>query len=316
MKFGVMGAGGVGAYFGAKLAAAGNDVTFIARGPHLEALRARGLSVRSARGDVTLPSIAATSNPQDVGVVDVVLLAVKLWDTESAAHALLPMLGPKSTVVSLQNGVQKDDILRNIAGEEAVIGGVCYIAASLVQPGVIQHLGGMQKMVFGEFDGGSSDRVRALYGACESADIDAEISADIERATWEKYVFLVGLSACTAATRQPVGVVRENAQTRELFVDSMREVVMVGRARGVEIDVDYAEKRLPFIDGLATDMRASMAVDLDRGNRLELPWLSGGVVALGERFGVPTPINKTIAAVLSPYVAGRHETRASGPAMP
>ena len=307
MKFGVMGAGGVGAYFGAKLAAAGNDVTLIARGRHLEALKSHGLSVRSAHGDITLPTISATGNAQDVGVVDVVLLSVKLWDTESAARSLLPMLGAGSVVVSLQNGVQKDDILRSIAGEEAVIGGVCYIAASITQPGVIQHLGGMQKIVMGEFSGDSTERVRALYDACKSAGIDAEISDDIERATWEKYIFLVGLSACTAATRQPVGVVRANAETRELFVDSMREVVMVGRARGVAIDFDYAEKRMPFIDGLAADMRASMAVDLDRGNRLELPWLSGGVVELGKRFGVATPINKTIAAVLSPYVDGAVE---------
>jgi 2-dehydropantoate 2-reductase len=304
MKVGVMGAGGVGAYFGAKLAAAGNDVTFIARGAHLEALRTRGLSVRSASGDILLPTVSVTSDPHEVGVVDLVLLSVKLWDTESAAHSLLPMVGSESTVVSLQNGVQKDDILRSIAGEKAVIGGLCYIAASIAGPGVIQHLGSMQKLVFGEFDGKPSERTIAFYDACKAAKIEAEISDDIERATWEKYIFLVGLSACTAAIRQPIGVVRADAHARHLLVETMREVVTVGRARGIEIDEDYAEKRMPFIDGLAADMRASMAVDLERGNRLELPWLSGGVVTLGEEYGTPTPINKTIAAILSPYVDG------------
>jgi 2-dehydropantoate 2-reductase len=308
-----MGAGGVGAYFGAKLAAAGNDVTFIARGAHLAALKTRGLSVLSDLGDVTLPTVSATDDPRDVGVVDFVFIAVKLWDTESAARSILPMLGPKSAVVSFQNGVQKDDVLRSVASQEAVIGGVCYISASIAEPGVIRHAGTMQKLVFGEFGGAPSERTKALYEACKTAGIDAEISDDIERATWEKYVFLVGLSACTAATRQPIGVIRANALTRELFLDTMREVVTVGRARDVELDEEYAEKRLPFIDGLAPGMRASMAVDLERGNRLELPWLSGGVVTLGEQCGVPTPVNTIITAVLSPYVDGK---RSEAPATP
>lgn len=304
MKVAVMGAGGVGAYFGAKLAAAGNDVTFIARGAHLDALRTSGLSVLSGLGDVTLPTVSATDDPRDVGVVDFVFLAVKLWDTESAARSILPMLGPESSIVSFQNGVQKDDVLRSIAPPEAVIGGLCYIAASITKPGVIQHVGTMQKLVFGEFSGASTERITALYDACTTAGIDAEISDGIERATWEKYVFLVGLSACTAATRQPIGVVRANALTRQLLVDTMREAVMVGRARGVELDKEYAEKRLLFIDGLPPGMRASMAVDLERGNRLELPWLSGGVVTLGKQCGVPTPTNEIITAILSPYVDG------------
>ena len=305
MKVAVMGAGGVGAYFGAKLAASGNDVTFIARGAHLAALRTRGLSVLSGLGDVTLQAVSATDDPHDAGIVDYVFLAVKLWDTESAARSILPMLGRESTVVSFQNGVAKDDVLRSIAPQEAVIGGLCYIAASIKEPGVIQHVGSLQKLVFGEFSGAATARIRALYEACATSGIDAEISDDIERATWEKYVFLVGLSASTAATRQPIGVVRANASTRELLVDSMREVVMVGRARGVHLDEDYAEKRLPFIDGLPPGMRASMAVDLERGNRLELPWLSGGVVTLGEECGVSTPTNKIITAILSPYADGK-----------
>ena len=313
MKIAVMGAGGVGGYFGAKLAAAGNDVTFIARGAHLDAMRTRGLSVLSPLGDVTLATVSATDEPGDVGIVDFAILAVKLWDTESAARSILPMLGPNSTVVSFQNGVLKDDALRSIAPPDAVIGGLCYISASIAEPGVIQHFGTIQKLVFGEFGGAPSERTKALYDACDAAGIDAEISDDIERATWEKYVFLVGLSACTAATRQPVGVVRANALTRELLVDTMREVVMVGRARGVELDEEYAEKRLPFIDGLAPGMRASMAVDLERGNRLELPWLSGGVVSLGERCGVPTPVNKIITAVLSPYADGKPLEAAATP---
>ncbi len=312
MKIGVMGAGGVGAYFGAKLAAAGNDVTFIARGAHLDAIMARGLSVRSALGDVTLPSAAATSDPREVGIVDVVLFTVKLWDTESSARAILPMLGPKSVVVSLQNGVQKDDTLQKIAGKKAVAGGLCYIAASIAGPGAIQHVGTLQKLIFGEFDGAPSERVTTFFDACQAAGIEAEISKDIGRATWEKFVFLVGLSACTAGTRQPIGIVRANALTRELLLGAMREVVDVGRARGVALDPNYAEKRLQFIDGLPTDMRASMAVDLERGNRLELPWLSGGVVTLGEESGIATPINRIVTALLAPYIDGAPAKAAVG----
>ncbi|MEO8080473.1 MAG: 2-dehydropantoate 2-reductase, partial [Caldimonas sp.] len=207
MRITIMGSGGVGGYFGARLAHAGCDVTFVARGAQLAALRARGLRIESARGDLHLPKVQTTDRPADIGSTDLVLLGVKLWDTASAAEAIKPLVHGQAAVISFQNGVAKDDILRDALGAPAVVGGVCYIAATIAEPGVIRHTGTMQKLVFGELDGQRSERVARFRDACASAGIDHEVSSDIRQAIWEKFVFLVGISGATTTMRVPLGVV-------------------------------------------------------------------------------------------------------------
>lgn len=303
MRVVVVGAGGVGGYFGTRLAAAGHDVTFVARGQHLAAIQERGLVVRSALGEfrstaTAVPTIA------DAEPADLVLVAVKLWDTDDVAAQLKPAVAAGARVMSLQNGVRKDDDLRAHVGAEAVLGGVCYISAVISEPGVITHAGAMQKLVFGEFDGRPSALTTDFLAACAEAGIDAAVSSDIARVIWEKFVFLVGLSATTAAVRAPIGVVRSTPRTRVLLRDVMTEVVAVGRAAGVDLADDFVEERLAFIDTLPPETAASMYHDLNRGGRLELPWLSGGVAELGQRLGVPTPRNQTVADILAPYELG------------
>ena len=299
MRIAIMGSGGVGGYFGARLARGGCDVGFIARGAHLAALRERGLVVESELGNVSLSKVCATDDPATLGSVDVVLICVKLWDTEAAAHAISPIVGPATTVLSLQNGVQKDDVLRRILGERPILGGICYISATIARPGVISHTGTVQKLVFGEYDGRRSARVEALLEACRRAGIDVELSLEIRKAIWEKFVFLVGLSAATTAIRLPIGPIRKNPRTRKFLLDIMREVVAVGRAQGVALSAEYAEDLRSYCDGLPAEMASSMYHDLERGNRLEVDWLSGAVVELGQAAGVSTPLNRAVSDILA-----------------
>lgn len=305
MRIAMMGAGGIGGYFGAKLALAGADVRFVARGSHLAALREHGLIVESDKGAINLPSVRASDDPLAFGPVDLVVVGVKLWDTECAARAVLPLVQGGAAAVSFQNGVRKDAILRDTLGSQAVLGGVSYIAALIVRPGVIRHVGAMQKLVFGEFGGAASAWTQSLLDACLAAGIDAQISPDIGRATWEKFVFLAGLSGATTAMRSQIGPVRENPRTRAFLLGLMREVVAVGRASGVALAEDFAENRLAFCDTLPAQMTSSMHGDLDRGNRLELPFLGGDVVAMGEILGVPTPLNRAVLDILSLHQDGR-----------
>jgi 2-dehydropantoate 2-reductase len=305
MRIAVMGTGGVGGYFGARLAVGGCDVSFIARGRHLDAIRQRGLKVESPLGDIHLATPRASDNPANIGPVDLVLFGVKLWDTETAAEAVAPLVGPETAVVSLQNGVRKDDILCDVLGEGAVMGGACYIAAQIAEPGVIRHSGTMQKLVFGEYDGEPSARAKAFLDACRQAGIEAEVSADIRRTIWEKFVFLVGLSGLTTCIRKPIGPIRSNSRTRALLHDAMSEVVAVGRAQGVQLAEDFADNRLAFGDGLPATMTSSMHNDLERGNRLEVDGLSGDVVERGRAAGVPTPVNRAIYDILILHATGQ-----------
>jgi 2-dehydropantoate 2-reductase len=299
-----MGAGGLGGYFGARLAAAGNDVAFIARGAHLAAIRDHGLRVESALGNLHLRDVAATDDPRTLAPADVVMIAVKLWDTETAAEAIKPLVRPGTAVVSFQNGVSKDDVLTGILGREAVIGGVGQIGVVISSPGVIRHTGTMAKLIFGELDNTRSPRVETLLDACVAARIDAEIAEDINLAIWQKFAFLVPMSACTAAMRSSIGPIRANPRTSAFLLDITREVVAVGRALGINLADDFVEQRMAFVETLPPQMTASMQGDLARGNRLELPWLSGAVVELGKRIGVPTPLNRAVADILALYVDG------------
>jgi 2-dehydropantoate 2-reductase len=305
MRIAIIGAGGVGGYFGARLALAGEDVHFVARGAHLAALRERGLAVRRDEGDLVARPVAATDDAASIGAVDVVLVAVKLWDTEAAARAARPLTGPGTAVVSLQNGVRRDETLRAALGAQHVLGGVSYISAFIESPGVIRQVGTMQKIVIGEYDGTRSPRALALHAALEKAGIDAVLSDSIARAIWEKFIFLATLAGVTSATRMPIGPIRSNPATRALFRDALAEVVAVARAEGVAIGDDFIDGRMAFADGLPASMTASMAGDLEHGRRLELEWLSGDIVARGTRLGVPTPVHRALNDVLLLHAGGR-----------
>jgi 2-dehydropantoate 2-reductase len=303
-KIVIFGSGGVGGYFGARLAAAGSDVTFVARGPHFEAMQTHGLRVISPLGEISLRDVKVVDGVAHVEHADFVFLTVKLWDTQQAVSELVPLAERGAAVISFQNGVQKDALLLKSLPARSVMGGVSYISAAIQEPGVIRHFGPIQTLVFGEFDGVLSQRVRDLLSACESAGIGARISNEIEREIWQKFVFLVGLSATTTAMRQPIGAIRSNAQARNFLLGVMREAVNVGRARGVVLPEDYAEQRLAFCDTLPAEMTASMYQDLLRGNRLELPWLSGAVAQLGEQTDVPVSLNRAVTDILALYVDG------------
>jgi 2-dehydropantoate 2-reductase len=305
MRIAIIGAGGVGGYFGARLAQAGEDVHFVARGAQLAALRERGLTVRRDGGDFVVREVAATDDPASIGPVDVALVAVKLWDTEGAARAARPLLGPDTAVVSLQNGVRRDETLRAALGTAHMLGGVSYISAFIESPGVIRQVGAMQKIVFGEYDGTRSPRALALLAALEKAGIDAMLSDGIARAIWEKFVFLATLAGVTSATRMPIGAIRANPATRALFRDALAEVVAVAGAEGVVLADDFVDGRMAFADGLPATMTSSMHGDLEHGRRLELEWLSGDVVARGKKLGVPTPVHRALHDVLALHAGGR-----------
>ena len=303
MRIAVMGSGGLGGYFGARLQAGGADVHFVARGKHLQAMRSEGLAIEGPE-PMHLAQVHATDDPREIGAVDLVMLCVKLWDTEAALQQIRPLMGPASCIVSFQNGVLKDRDLQAAYPASQVMGGVGYVATTIERPGVIRQTGPMQRLVFGEFDGARSARGEAFLAACLAGGIKGEFSAEIEREIWQKYVFLVALSGTTTTMRQTIGPIRELAQTRAFLLDVMREVVAVGRAHGVNLAPDFAELRLKLADDVAYDMTSSMHHDLKRGNRLEVRWLSGGVVELGKAKGIATPLNRAIADILALHADG------------
>jgi len=304
MRFLVMGSGGVGGYFGGRLAQAGFDVTFVARGAHGAALRERGLRLQSGAGDLHLPQVQVTDDPATAGPVDTVLFGVKLWDTQSAALAIRPVLKPDTAVISFQNGVVKDDLLRQALGLRHVAGGVAYIAATIGEPGLIVHNGAMARLVFGEHDGSTSERLSQLAQACTRAGIAHELTPRIGLALWEKFVFLASLSGSTSLARSSIGPIREHPRSRSFLLDLLQEALQVGLAEGVPLAADFAQNRLAFADSLPPSMTSSMHHDLQRGNRLELPWLSGDVVDRGRRLGVATPCHRAVVDMLYPHIGG------------
>lgn len=303
MRIAVVGAGGLGGYFGARLALGGAEVHFIARGQHLQALRDEGLRVVGPE-PMHLPRVNASDDARSVGSVDLVMLCVKLWDTQAALEQMHPLVGEHTAIISFQNGVLKDQAVRAAYGAAAVMGGVGYVATTIESPGVIRQTGPMQRLLFGEFDGSRSARGQAFLQACLAGGIRAELSQDILREIWQKFVFLAGLSGTTTAMRKPIGPIREHAQTRSFLLDVMREVVAVGRAHGVNLPENYAEVRLELTDGLTYDTTSSMHHDLQRGRPLEVRWLAGAVVELGHAKGVPTPLNRAIADILALHAGG------------
>jgi 2-dehydropantoate 2-reductase len=304
MRIAVIGAGGVGGGFGAALAKAGADVTFIARGAHLAAMKSVGLKIQGGRGETHLVPTKATDNPADIGPVDIVLFCVKLWDVESAGEAIKPLVGPGTAVIPLQNGIDAAERLIPILGAGAVMGGVAQISASIIAPGVIQQVGTFMRMIFGELDGKRSARGEAFLALCQTAGFDVTLSEQILTDLWMKFILLACNSSITAATRQPLGKLREDADLRPVMISAFRETIEIGRAKGVRLPADALEKILEFVGHAPPTMKASMALDLDRGNRLELPWLGGKVVELGRQLGVATPTHSVMYAVLKPYTMG------------
>ena len=305
MRIGVMGAGAIGGYLAARLAAAGHELALIARGPHLAALRERGLRLRSELGDVHAWPAAATDDPREVGPVDLLLFTVKLYDAESAIAAALPMVAPTTGVVTFQNGVEATDLLGRAFGPERTIGGTAHIPAQIVAPGEIGHLARLARFVIGAMSGPPDERVAEFGDALVAAGVDASITDRIERAIWEKFVLLAAFSGVSAVTRASFATIRGHDATRAMLVAAVLEAVTVAMAKGVDLPPDCAERTIRFLlEEAPPEAKASQTHDLEAGRRLELPWLSGAVVRLGRELGLPTPTHQFLCAALAPYVGG------------
>lgn len=305
MRIAAMAAGAVGGYFGARMAAAGHDVTFVARGAHRDAIRANGLIVESTLGNLHLKDAKVTDDPGEVGPVDIVLFAVKLWDTEAAAGQARPLIGPNTRLITFQNGVDSVERIAPILGADRVAGGSAYIATVIGRPGVIVHTSQFAKLRCGRIDGRYDGALEAFSDAATKAGIDMETSKEMNRVRWEKFTFLVAMSGITASTREGMGVAMSDPDIKAMFRAMMAEVVAVARASGVNLTDAFLEEQFKFAEGVPPGMKASMAHDLERGNRLELDWLSGKVVELGRKFAVPVPANEAVYAILKPHRFGR-----------
>jgi 2-dehydropantoate 2-reductase len=303
VKIAIFGSGGVGGYFGGRLAAAGEDVTFLARGAHLTALQESGLHIESPLGALDLPKVQATDRPQAVGPVDVVLFTVKLYDVDAAAATLHPLVGPGTVVITLQNGVEAMDMVARHVGADHVAGGAAYVVAVIDQPGRVRHTTA-DRLVFGERDGTRSDRLVAFEQAGIHAGFQAKASTTVEADLWVKFVRLATWSGVTSASRSPMGVVRDDPALFKMMMAAIDEVIAVGQARGIVFPPDLMAGTLKLIKGFPANSKSSMLEDLERGRRLELPWLSGAVVRLGKEAGVPTPVHEFITAVLGPFING------------
>lgn len=307
MKIAVFGSGGVGGYFGGRLAQAGEQVVFIARGEHLDALRKQGLKVDSPKGDFHLKEVRATDQPAEAGVMDVILLGVKAWQVAEAARAMQPMVGPETFVVPLQNGVDAPDQLAEALGKEHVLGGLCHISSHIAAPGYIRHVGIEPDIAFGELDNHPSQRCQVLKEAFERAGVKVMIPVDIHVAMWEKFLFIAAISSVGAVTRAPVGILRKLPETRALLEGAMREIMTVAQASRIDLNEGHISRTFVFIDNLPEGTRASMQRDILEGRPSELAWQNGAVVRRGRERGVPTPINEMIYAALLPQ-----EMRARG----
>jgi 2-dehydropantoate 2-reductase len=304
MRIAVIGTGGIGGPYGASLAKAGADVTFVARGAHLAAMRENGLRIEGDRGEAHIRPAHATDNIAGIGTVDIVLCCVKLWDLEAVAGQIRAIIGPQTAVIPLQNGIDAAERLTLILGKEAVMGGMAFVTGTIIAPGVIRQTGTYQRMTFGELDGRVSDRGRRLRDLCEAAGFEGVLSRDIMVPVWEKFILLVPLSGLNALTRLPLGKWRDDPDLLALYEAALHETVSVGLAEGVRLPPDSAQRTLAQMRSMPPHHTTSMGNDLLRGNRLELPWFAGKVVELGRRHGIKTPVNGFIYAALKPYAYG------------
>lgn len=300
MRILVLGAGAVGCFYGARLAAAGSEVVFVARGASLRALREKGLRVQSGHGDVHLPRVAVVEKPAEAGRVDWVICAVKAWQLADAVAELGPALGPDTAVLPLQNGVEASDQLAGLLGPRHAVYGTTWIAAQLAEPGVVRHVGVEPRVALGERDGRATPRVAALAEALAQAGVRVEVPDDMPRVLWSKLVFIASLSGLSALTRLPVGEWRHVPETRRLLVSALEEVAAVGRARGVALAHGIVESTLEFIDALPPSAQPSMARDVIEGRPSELEAQTGAVVRLGSEASLPTPTHEMIYAALIP----------------
>ncbi len=303
MKIVMFGAGGVGGYFGGRLAQAGCDVSFVARGAHLEAIQRDGLRILSPRGDAHVTSVRASADPADLGVADVVFLTVKMYDVDAAAATLGPLLGPGTMVVTLQNGVEATDMLAAHVGRAHIAGGVAYVAAVIDVPGVIRHTA-LDALIVGELDGAMSPRLVALRDAASTAGFAFTGSPQIQVDQWSKFARLSVFSGMTCVTRSPIGVLRADPGLFQMVEHAVDETLAVGRALGVPLGDAIRSDIFTMYRSVPPQAKSSMLQDLERGKALELPWLSGAVVRLGAEVGVPTPTHALIETLLRPFVNG------------
>ena len=305
MRIAVMGTGGTGGYFGGLLARAGEEVAFIARGAHLEAIRKNGLAIKSVlAGDFNI-SATATDNPGDIGPVDFVLFCVKAYDNAAAAEQIRPLIGPETVVLSVQNGIDNEEQIGKVVGPEHVLGCVSYVSSTIKSPGVIAQTGGPGTLVFGEMQGGPSARTEALQSTLQNSGITAELHSDIQVALWQKFLGICGVNGITALTRLPMGEIVACKETHNLMRGTMQEVEKVARASGANLPEDCVDQSMNFFSSVEPSVRGSMYYDLAAGRRLELEVLNGTVVRLGSEKGIRTPINFAIYAALKPYLNGK-----------
>jgi len=291
-----MGAGGVGGYFGGLLARAGEDVVFIVRGEHRQAIVRNGLQIRSSKGDF-LVKAATTDNPSEIGPVDLVLFCVKGYDTIEAAEKIKPIISRETTVISLQNGVEKEEILGRILGADYVMGGLCALSAYIETPGIINHVG-VERLAFGEMDGSESDRGKRILEVFSNAGMNASLSENIIAEEWEKFAFICAVGGLCCVTRLPIGPVLQFEETKQLYISTMTEIIEIARRKEVSLDDDVLQKIMSFSQGLDPDIRPSMYRDLINEKRIEIETLNGAVVRLGRLSHVPTPTNDFIFACL------------------
>ena len=300
MKIAIMGTGGVGGYYGGLLARAGQDVTFIARGAHLAAIQEKGLQIKSVHGDFVISPAQATDNPAKVGPVDLVIVVTKTYHTDQAAQAIKPMVGPATVVVSFQNGVDAADRIGAVIGMEHLLGGATWLSAAIEAPGVIGQYSQFRRITLGEFNGQKTSRLQAIFDALNITGATVEISDNISKVLWTKFVFIASVSALGSLTRVTFGEYRAVTEARAVLAEAMKEVEAIARAKGIPLDADVVEKTLAFIDSSAPGIKPSMQRDVEAGKVSELESMLGIVVRLGEQLGVPTPIMRFAYAMLKP----------------
>ena len=304
MRIAVMAAGAVGGYFGARLAAAGHDVVFIARGAHRDAIARNGLRLDSVLGDLHLKEVTVTDDPTGLAPVDLVFFAVKLWDTERAAEQLRPLVTANTRVITLQNGIDSVDRLAPILGDTTMVGGSTYLVTVIAEPGVIRHTSSFARIRCGRLDGKPDAVLSGYVDQIRAAGIDITLSEQMRTDLWKKFVLLSGTSSMTSSTRCPLGPIRDDPDARALFFQLMSEAIAVGKAAGVVFPPEFPKELEQSVAAFPPTMKASMAHDLERGNRLELDWLAGAVVRLGREHGVATPANSVVYAILKPWRMG------------
>jgi len=300
MKIVIMGTGGVGGYYGAMLAKQGHDVTFVARGAHLKAIQEKGLQVKSIFGDFHLRPAKATDNPAQIGPVDLILICTKTYDTDESVQKIKPIVGKETTVLSLQNGVDAVERIGKVVGADHIVAGATWISSAVEAPGVIKHVSDFRRVVIGELNGQRTPRVEAIYDAFKQTGVAIELSENILKILWTKFVFISSASGFGSLTRLPMAEFRNIPETRALIISLMHEVEAVARAQGVALDANVVEQALGFMDNAGPHIKASMQLDVESGHRTEIESMIGVINHKGRELGVPTPVADAIYALILP----------------